>query len=335
MPNDQYVQLPDGSYVQIPANATPDQLNQFRAKLSARFPQRPSEQQQADALASPTMQQARSQAVPADLRPQSRAIQFSMGGMPQFADVPSDEKQSFEAAGQRGYQTGGKTGAAVTLGVPSAVLAPVSTALGVGGSIVGGSLARKGAEKLGADQDVQDLAEGAGSFVGGTAGGALGSGAKLAARNLLFSSQNRFQPTRPVEMGVRWLSGMPESSEQQVMDESVRRAVLRAQLLRDAKADAGLGAPVGSPQQETGWQPSPVQVPIRSEPTSPLTPQSVPGPDTAGKGNLLTPLAKQGDPRAAMELMRRGRPVLFTPDSTQYMSAKEFADLLSGLSDQK
>ena len=285
MPNDQYVQLPDGSFVQIPGNATPDQLNQFRAKLAARFPQRQSEQQQADALAAPTMQQARSQAVPSELRPQTRALQQSMGGAPQWVDVPSSDKSSFEEAGQRGYQRGGAVASAVTMGIPSAVLAPVSTALAVGGGIAGGKLARAGAEKLGADSDVADLAEGAGGFVGGAAGGALGSGAKLAARQLLFNSQNRFVPMRPAELGVRWLSGMPEASEQQVMEDSVRRAVLRASLLRDAKADAGLGAPVGSAQQEAGFTPAITKVPIRPEPTSPLTPQSVPGPDTAGKGN--------------------------------------------------
>jgi hypothetical protein len=153
----------------------------------------PSEADQAAAFTGPTMQQARSQAVPAELRPQSRAIQFSIGGMPQFVDVPSDEKKSFKAAGQRGYQTGGK--AAVTLGVPSAVLAPVSAALAVGGGMAGGKLARAGPAELGADQDVQDIVEGAGNFVGRAAGGALNGGTRYAARQLLFHNQNRFVPT--------------------------------------------------------------------------------------------------------------------------------------------
>jgi hypothetical protein len=73
-----------------------------------------------------------------------------------------------------------------------------------------------------------------------------------------------------------------------------------------------LGA-VGSEVKEAGWQPATTKVPIRSEPPYKLTPESVPGPDTAGKGNLLTPLAKTGDPRAAAELMRRGRRVLYVP----------------------
>ena len=186
-----------------------------------------------------------------------------------------------------------------------------------------------------ADPDIADLAQGAGEVVGGAAGGALGSGTKYAARQLLFSSQNRFQPTRPLELGVRWLAGVPEDTAEQTLQNSVDRQIQRALLLRNAKADAGLGAPVGSPQQEAGYTPAVTQVPIRPEPSSPLTPQSVPGPDTSGKGNLLTPLAKQqGDPRAALELMRRGRRVLFVPDDIGSMSAKDFADLLAGL-DQK
>jgi hypothetical protein len=69
----------------------------------------------------------------------------------------------------------------------------------------------------------------------------------------------------------------------------------------------------GSPEQESGYYPSVTKVPIRPTPDYKLTPESVPGPDTAGKGNLLSPLAKKGDPRAAQELLRRGRGVLYVP----------------------
>lgn len=74
----------------------------------------------------------------------------------------------------------------------------------------------------------------------------------------------------------------------------------------------GVGVP-GSPQQEAGYQPPVTRVPIRPEPSSPLTPEQVPGPDTQGKGNLLTPAAKRGDSRAAQETMRRGRQVMYVP----------------------
>jgi hypothetical protein len=41
---------------------------------------------------------------------------------------------------------------------------------------------------------------------------------------------------------------------------------------------------------------------------------------------------KRGDARAAQELMRGGRGVLYVPDSSgQYMDAERFAKLLAGL----
>ena len=91
----------------------------------------------------------------------------------------------------------------------------------------------------------------------------------------------------------------------------------------------GLGAP-GSSAQESGYTPSITKVPITSQPSSPLTPESVPGPDTSGKGNLLTPLAKRGDARAAQELMRRGRGVLYVPDNVPSMSAEDWVKFLAG-----
>jgi hypothetical protein len=95
---------------------------------------------------------------------------------------------------------------------------------------------------------------------------------------------------------------------------------------------APVGAP-GSAMQEQGWQPATTRVPIRQTPQYDLTPQSVPGPDTSGKGNLLTPLAKRGDPRAAAELQRRGRTVIYLPDSDTplYMDSAAFANLLKNL----
>lgn len=63
----------------------------------------------------------------------------------------------------------------------------------------------------------------------------------------------------------------------------------------------------------------------------PVTVQSTPGPDTSGRGNLLTPAAKRGVPGAGEELVRRGRTVLFVPDSSPSMSADDFQKLLAGL----
>jgi hypothetical protein len=105
---------------------------------------------------------------------------------------------------------------------------------------------------------------------------------------------------------------------------------VNAATLRRSLAPAGTP---GSAAQEAGSSPSVLRVPIRPEPSNPLTPESVPGPDASGKGNLLSPLARQGDPRAAQELLRRGRRVLYVPDAdlSQAMSAQDFADMLKGL----
>lgn len=72
----------------------------------------------------------------------------------------------------------------------------------------------------------------------------------------------------------------------------------------------GLGK-VGSAAQERGYEPPVLTVP---EPklAKRMTPEQIPGPDTAGKGNLLTPLARSGEEGAGGELQRRGRKVLFT-----------------------
>ena len=77
--------------------------------------------------------------------------------------------------------------------------------------------------------------------------------------------------------------------------------------------NAGAIPPIGSAAQEAGYYPPVTKVPIRPTPDYKVTPESIPGPDTAGKGNLLTPGAKRGDPRMAAELQRRGRSVLYVP----------------------
>jgi hypothetical protein len=53
----------------------------------------------------------------------------------------------------------------------------------VGSLETGGYLARKGAEKLGADQDVAEIAEGVGGVASGVAGELLRVGPKLARKS--------------------------------------------------------------------------------------------------------------------------------------------------------
>lgn len=48
--------------------------------------------------------------------PTERAMQQTMGGPPMFVDVPQGQKQAFEEAGQKGYQTGAAIGAGAVTG---------------------------------------------------------------------------------------------------------------------------------------------------------------------------------------------------------------------------
>lgn len=114
-------------------------------------------------------------------------------------------------------------------------------------------------------------------------------------------------PNAEFEAAARPVKGIS-----QPMSEWPTREQHMGSRMAQRRAARGLGVP-GSIAQEGGYQPSPLRVPIRPEPPYPLTPEQVPGPDTAGKGNLLTPIAKRGDPRGAQELMRRGRQVIYVP----------------------
>lgn len=75
----------------------------------------------------------------------------------------------------------------------------------------------------------------------------------------------------------------------------------------------GIGVP-GSPQQEAGYQAPVLKIPEPKGKQPKVTPEQVPGPDTAGKGNLLTPGAKRGVEGFGDEHVRRGRPVLYTQE---------------------
>ena len=77
-------------------------------------------------------------------------------------------------------------------------------------------------------------------------------------------------------------------------------------------APVGIGK-VGSAAQEAGYQPPVLKIPEPGPATMKVTPEQIPGPDTAGKGNLLTPLAKRGVEGTGEELARRGRTVLYEP----------------------
>ena len=68
-----------------------------------------------------------------------RALQQGLGGPPMFVDVPAGQKESFEQAGQRGYQTGAAIGAGLVAGAGTigSLLAPTVTTGTVGTGILG------------------------------------------------------------------------------------------------------------------------------------------------------------------------------------------------------
>ena len=59
-----------------------------------------------------------------------RALQQGMGGPPMFVDVPEGQKESFERAGQAGYQKGGAIGAGLVAGAGTLGALALPTATG-------------------------------------------------------------------------------------------------------------------------------------------------------------------------------------------------------------
>lgn len=112
--------------------------------------------------------------LPTDLQsgpvPQEQAMQQSMGGPPQFVNVPQGQGQQFTQAGQQGYQTGGKIGAAL-VGVPEMAASPIGMAGTLAGGYAGGQGLRYGAQRAGLGQTAQDVAETIGNVAGVYAGG--------------------------------------------------------------------------------------------------------------------------------------------------------------------
>lgn len=140
---------------------------------------------------------------PAGLIETRRAMQQTMGGPPMFTDVPAQEKDSFESAGQRGYATGAKVGAA-SLALPSLYAAPVPTALsllgGAAGGYAGGAASKAGAKALGASDYDAETAEDVGGAIGGIAGG-YGASKLPSSRNDLASLLRNPATARQSQLG--------------------------------------------------------------------------------------------------------------------------------------
>jgi hypothetical protein len=353
------VQLPDGRTLVIPDDATPEQLAALKTKLAAQYGmgQQSTEAQQAAALAPSTLAQSRATLRrPIDQPDFTERLQRagnpgSFEGKPEnigqyvpetvgrAASGVADVSRGNVARGAREMLSGG-TNALLPMAPFVVAGAPLAAAVGTGTGLAGSYTAQKVAETAGATPDQAGLVGDIGGLVAGGAGAKYGapavsrgvSAVQDTVGDAFFTpNTNRFDAKRPVELAARTLLNRPETSADQALQNSVDLAVRRAALLRDAKTQAGFLPPMGSAAREAGFTPPTVLVPDRPVPSSPLTPESLPGPSTSGKQNLLTPIAKRSDPRAAQELLRRGRNVLYVPDDIGSMSAKDFAKLLAGL----
>jgi hypothetical protein len=304
------VQLPDGRILTIPDNASPDDLAALKNQLASKYANLTT----GEGMDAAAVQQSRA-SLARGVQPNNTALAISAPkyGLESGMESPAVDPQNRSAMG---------TGAAIGGLASGVVTAPIATGRALLGSVAGAYSAGKAGRYLGGETGEQ-----IGKIGGGLVGGGLGAAgwnakSGMSLLDLLSGSGAAAESDA---------ASVPLSQSPYADEYAATRAAQRATLRREL---AGVGTP-GSAAQESGNMPSVVKVPIRPEPSSPLTPESVPGPDTSGRGNLLTPLAKQGDPRAAMELMRRGRKVLFTPDdSGQYMSADDFQKLLAGLGDK-
>lgn len=213
-----------------------------------------------------------------------------MTGGPQF----SEDLKNRNYAGMAGDMAGGITNAALLAKGPGEAaaerLAPVASSMEESAARIPGAVGRFTREPSGKlTPGVRAVSRFGGSMAGGAAGSLIGHpevGA-VAGYTLGPSLMDSLLPEHPNPPG--WSGKISTTMPKKTPFE------------------------VGSPTQEGGYYPGVTKVPIRPEPPYRLTPESVPGPDTAGKGNLLSPLAKAGDPRAAAELARRGRRVLYVP----------------------
>lgn len=278
---DQYVALPDGSYVQIPDTATPDQLAAFKDKLRQKFP--------AQDITNPEEMTERGPGAP------GAAPMPKVEGHNPHIPLAAQE----QAPGANVFQMKHVIPALET----AATVAPLVIPFAETGSLV------NGAKLLGRGVVGSAIGATGGRYAGGAFGptgqkigetvGALGGGI-LGGMDELPMMPKALRPT-------------PEPGSPAAMSVATREAVREgsaAKLPTRMPKAGGIGV-VGSPEQEAGYQPPVLRVPAPTG-IKRVTPEQIPGPDTAGKGNILTPLAKAGEEGAGAELLRRGRKIIYT-----------------------
>lgn len=126
-----------------------------------------------------------------------------------------------------------------------------------------------------------------------------------------LAKTEEFQPFKPNPNIVKKMGGNSGSYDPVAEARaSVNRAMKRPATMAPLRPTPISEQAVGSVEKEAGYQPPVVKVPFKGGTQPKVTYEQVPGPDTAGKGNLLTPAAKRGEAGAGAELTRRGRVVL-------------------------
>src|SRR5262249_2905518 len=314
----QELQLPDGRILVLPDNMRLDQRAALRNKLGSQY----ADVKTGVGMQQRAVQQSRNQ-LASRIQP-NLAMRTASGpdplmGMESGLSTPAQVPEN-----ARAMEYGAAIGAPLEMGIAGGARSIPTIARTVGGAAVGSAAGSYGGGKLGGlfGPKGERVGEEVGAIAGGLAGG--------------YGEYRRMPPdpvpeSFPVSKSPGPSRG-PSSVPKPVSDPLVSRVSEGPGPYTGPKSAPPLSARVssgpgpytgpssgqsvgvpGTAAQEAGYQPPITKVPIRPTPTSPLTPQQVPGPDRAGKGNLLTPAARRGDPRAASELQRRGRTVLHVP----------------------
>jgi hypothetical protein len=276
------VTLPDGRTIVIPDDATPDQLAALRNKLSSQF---------ANLTTGEGMEaRANQQAGLSLLQPTNDDAEFART----INLKPTDIAGVTDAAM---LGTGG-AGIARTIAEQGLKAAAAPIIRGVVGAAAGSAAGGYGGREIGDIFGQPKLGGQIGATVGGVAGG-LGAMPRGGSLLDLLKGPAAAEAEAPEVVS---LSKSPNANQYDAV-----RAGQRAALRREAVGG------VGSQSQEAGWSPAVTKVPFPREGGAPVTVESIPGPDTSGRGNLLTPAAKRGVAGAGDELVRRGRTLIYTP----------------------
>lgn len=331
------LQLPDGRILVLPDNMTLSQRTALQNKLSAQYP---------DLKTGRGMEQrAQQQAMAAVRRPldQAQVQPQTQGEFNNRQDAAIQSRYNAERAkgnvplsdmdvALMGLGGGGAIRTLATKGLKAAAVPIIRGTVGaVGGSAAGryggSEIGRMFGGPKGAERGAQ-----VGSTIGGLAGGIYGgiSGEAPAVEEAPFSkvseSPGVYRGPSQVALSQR-MAAEADTAARKAVPVSESPGVYRGpssvppNVGKVSEAPGGYTGPAsaravmtpGTAAKESGYTPPVTRVPIRPTPQSPLTPEQVPGPDTPGRGNLLTPAARRGDPRAAQELMRRGRSIIYTP----------------------